>query len=349
MDKKRKNILIGGLIAIVLVMAVGYAAFATNLNITSSAQTTSTWDIEITNIVADKTATCSDTSDPSTCSTVGDISHSITDNNLTANFSSALISPGDSVVYTITVQNKGTLDATLSTLTKRNSNNEAISFEIAGIAEGDSLAANQSKQFTATVTYVNQGAGQGQPASTSASFGLTLNYTQYAAAPTPSTETVYAWNTTGVTIGTSTKADLVSTKTAQPYYTSAADVMSASGYPFYNMYKIEGNTITEGYSCQTFGISGLETCVQGDDSSYYGDDTTGNKGILKTLSTNPLFIGATPTAGSCNFNSNGSNCFVGALRVTATSFGYASALDTSSGDRCDVGDSVSGLAACAEW
>ena len=36
--KKKKNLLIGGLIAIVLVMAVGYAAFATNLNITSSAQ-----------------------------------------------------------------------------------------------------------------------------------------------------------------------------------------------------------------------------------------------------------------------------------------------------------------------
>ena len=36
MDKKKKNLLIGGLLAVVLLLAVGYAAFATTLNITGS-------------------------------------------------------------------------------------------------------------------------------------------------------------------------------------------------------------------------------------------------------------------------------------------------------------------------
>ena len=49
-----------------------------------------------------------------------------------------------------------------------------------------------------------------------------------------SSSTVYAWNTTSITVGTSTINDLVSTKTAQPYYANAADVISASGYTFFN-------------------------------------------------------------------------------------------------------------------
>jgi len=314
MDKKRKNILIGGLIAIVLVMAVGYAAFATNLNITSSAQTTSTWDIEITNIVADKTATCSDTSDPSTCSTVGDISHSITDNNLTANFSSALISPGDSVVYTITVQNKGTLDATLSTLTKRNSNNEAISFNIAGIQEGDTLAASQSTTFTATVTYVNQGAGQGQPASTSASFGVTLNYTQYAAAPAPSlvidqtfVPQYYEYHTgSDVTIGSS-------------YDTSTWTTNPASlNRDYYLGHDVEGGNVTANYVC--FIFNNTQYCMKGkaNNTSYF----TQNKALLSTLKD------AGTIECTYGFDSSDSNalCFGGSLgQLTLDSYGNAKA------------------------
>jgi len=313
MDKKKKNILIGGLLAIVLVMAVGYAAFATNLNITSSAQTTSTWDIEITNIVADKTATCSDTTDPSTCTTVGDISHSITDNNLTANFSSALISPGDSVVYTITVQNKGTLDATLSTITRTNSNNAAISFEIAGIAEGDSLVANQSKQFTATVTYVNQGGGQGQPASTSASFGLTLNYTQYAAAPAPEliidptfVPDYYAYHTDTVTIG-------------QSYDTSSWTTNPASlGKDYYLGHDVDNTTgnVTANYAC--FILNNTQYCMK---ASSDGSTFATNKSLLGTLKD------ATPPAITCStFSDSSAKCSVeGLVKVNAHSTGGADA------------------------
>ena len=47
MNKNRKNIIIGGLLALVLVMAVGYAAFATNLNITGTSTIDSKWDVHI--------------------------------------------------------------------------------------------------------------------------------------------------------------------------------------------------------------------------------------------------------------------------------------------------------------
>jgi len=323
--KKKKNLLIGGLIAIVLVMAVGYAAFATNLNITSSAQTTSTWDIEITNIQADKTATCSDSSDASICTTVGDISHSITDNNLTANFSSALISPGDSVVYTITVQNKGTLDATLSTITRTNSNNEAISFEIAGIAEGDSLAANQSKQFTATVTYVNQGGGQGQPASTSASFGVTLNYTQYAAPATPAltidqtfVPQYYEYHTgSSVTIGSS-------------YDTSSWTTNPASlERDYYLGHDVDGSgNVTANYAC--FILDNTQYCMKGRDTSSEPVYFTENKALLGTLQTGNAITCSTFSDSEASCSSSGSVSF-----FFANSYGNA-IIGVSSSVKCEA-------------
>ena len=45
MESKHKNILIGALLAVVFVMAVGYAAFAQTLTINGSAEITSSWDV----------------------------------------------------------------------------------------------------------------------------------------------------------------------------------------------------------------------------------------------------------------------------------------------------------------
>lgn len=170
----KKNLLIGGLLAIVVVMGIAYAAFASNLNITGSSNITSTWDIEIISVTPDKTA--GGTSPNYTVA--GDISHSIGTDNLSAELQAALISPGDSVTYTIEVQNKGSLDAVLSTLTKTDSDNDYITFNIEGIAEGDGLAAGATKTFTATIAYKNIPGGQQQPSSTTGNFGLSLQYTQ---------------------------------------------------------------------------------------------------------------------------------------------------------------------------
>ena len=46
---KQKNLLIGGLLAIVLIMAVGYAAFATQLNINGTANIDSSWCVGFKN------------------------------------------------------------------------------------------------------------------------------------------------------------------------------------------------------------------------------------------------------------------------------------------------------------
>ena len=171
---RKKTLIIGGLLTLVLIMAVGYAAFATQLNINGTSNITSNWDIEIVGITADKEATNSGTAQNPNYTTPGNIS--ATYDTLSAAFSAALISPSDSVTYTITVENKGNIDAKLSTIEKTPSTNSAIIIKENGIYEGEALAASETKQFTVTVSYSD--AVTSQPSNVNASFTLNLTYEQ---------------------------------------------------------------------------------------------------------------------------------------------------------------------------
>lgn len=110
-ESKKKNILIGGLLAIVLVMAVGYAAFATTLNINGSASISSSWNVHF-----DTTKTSGSTVVSTTgTATGGTISYS--DGQHATISSTDLVKPGDSATYTLTILNEGSLNATLGALT----------------------------------------------------------------------------------------------------------------------------------------------------------------------------------------------------------------------------------------
>ena len=101
--KDKKNILIGALIFAIVVMSVGYAAFATTLNINGNATIAGSWDVEITGITPAITGTASDATASFTTTT--------------ATFNATLMKPGDSITYTITIENKGNIDAKLSSIT----------------------------------------------------------------------------------------------------------------------------------------------------------------------------------------------------------------------------------------
>ena len=123
--KKKKNMIIGGLLAVVFLLSVGYAAFATSLNISGTANTSS-WIIKITNI-REKTHTGgADTENTS-----------FTD--LSASFSSTLTQPGDSVTYEVTVENQGNIDASLKKVTKTFTQNKYIDVTYSGLLEGQML------------------------------------------------------------------------------------------------------------------------------------------------------------------------------------------------------------------
>jgi len=152
METKHKNLLIGGLLAIVLIMAVGYAAFATQLNINGTANITSKWNVYIESIT------------PGTpVGTASNKSATLGEDKLSATFETDLVAPGDALTYTVVVKNGGTLPAKLSairfdqshqnTATEEGKDNRTIIYSYSGISENAVLPVDGSVTFTVTVTY----------------------------------------------------------------------------------------------------------------------------------------------------------------------------------------------------
>ena len=174
MNRTQKNYIILGLSVIVLIMAVGYAAFSSQLKISGTSSVTSSWDVEITNIESTNViGSATNGSAPTYTKT-------------TATFNTNLVSPGDSITYDVTVENKGSIDATLKTITKTDTNNSAILFETSGIKKGDSLLVGAKAHMLVKVTY--NSAITSQPKNLTSTLKVTLDYVQKSSSTvTPST------------------------------------------------------------------------------------------------------------------------------------------------------------------
>ena len=164
-NTRQRNYIILGLCSILLIMAAGYAAFRTQLNINGTSNITSEWNVLITNI---QSQVLNGTPEDE----AGSPSHTET----TASFSTKLYSPGDKMRYTVTVENRGSIDAVLKTIENINSGNEAIIFTINGIEQGDTLKAKESKTFTVDVEYNSN--VESQPENLTSNLEVTLNYVQ---------------------------------------------------------------------------------------------------------------------------------------------------------------------------
>ena len=162
---RQRNYIILGLCSILLIMVAGYAAFRSQLNIKGTSNITSEWNVLISNI---QSQVLSGTPEDE----AGSPSHTET----TASFSTKLYSPGDRMQYTVTVENRGSIDAVLKTIENTNSSNEAIIFTINGIEPGDTLKAKESKTFTVDVEYNSE--VESQPENLTSNLEVTLNYVQ---------------------------------------------------------------------------------------------------------------------------------------------------------------------------
>ncbi len=163
-QRKKNNIIIGSLCAVVLLMAVGYAAFQSVLNIKGTSTIGSNWNILITNVTSKNiVGSASNKEEP-------------TWEALTATFKTNLVSPGDSIEYDITIENRGNLNAVLDKITLSDSNNPAIKFTSSGLEEGSELNAGSSAVLTVKVEYL--ASVTEQPESTEGTFTVTLDYSQ---------------------------------------------------------------------------------------------------------------------------------------------------------------------------
>ena len=116
-------------------MAIGYSLFATDFTIEGNAEITGEWDVRITNIKA--------TQVPEGCSAG---TPTFTENYIS--FSAKLNKPGDEIIYEVTIENLGTIDAKLQTILFT----EEINYTTSELKQ--ELNAGESTTFNIMVTYV---------------------------------------------------------------------------------------------------------------------------------------------------------------------------------------------------
>ena len=161
---KSKKIIMITMCCLICVMAIGYAAFATNLTINGTANITSTWKVLFTKIEeVSKTSGVTITKVP-------------TAEGTNATFNVDLKSPGDKIIYKITVANQGTLDAIINDITASETGSDAIKFEISGVKKGDKLAKSTTITFNVTISYDESVTIQ--PALTDSILTININYVQ---------------------------------------------------------------------------------------------------------------------------------------------------------------------------
>ena len=142
MEDMHKSSIIMVLLAVVFVMAIGYATFSQQLTINGTASIDSSWDVHIEDIAVNGTTLDGN-----------NVSATVGDDKLSASFQAELVSPGSSVTYDVTVKNGGTLNAKLESITFTDDNNDAIEYSYAGITQNDVINVDGTQTFTVTVKF----------------------------------------------------------------------------------------------------------------------------------------------------------------------------------------------------
>lgn len=144
--KQKKDVLIVVMSVALVFMGVAFAMLSQQLDVKGTITTTGSWDVQITDIQLAATQGSGE-------------SGSVSEDGTTASISAELSEPGDSVTYTVTVENKGSIDAKLDSInsvftpTPGSAENPYITYAYSGIKAGDVLVAGDSVTFNVEIAY----------------------------------------------------------------------------------------------------------------------------------------------------------------------------------------------------
>ena len=232
-ENKKRKIIIFSLVGILLLMAVGYSAFKTNLNITGTSNITSVWDVRITNVKIKETSGLAEN--------VGDLD-SYT--NLEANMEANFYEPGDYITYTVTVSNKGTLDAMLDSVKLNMPEQEVINFKVEGATSKEKLPAGSSKDIDVTMEYT----GNNPEDVGSVEADVNLDYvqdgrpTEFPDADSPEEDNLRINDIILTPTETSVKAEIDAEGAIKYYYSIDNNTWYESTENIYNIYHLKPNT-----------------------------------------------------------------------------------------------------------
>ena len=232
-NKRKRKMILAGLLCLLLIMTVGYSAFSSKLDIKGSSMVTSKWDIEITDLQLKQE--------------IGEAENvSYNFDALTANMEANFYVPGDEVTYEVTVSNLGTIDAVLDSIKINMASQDVIQFKVDGITSGEELDHGTSTKFDVIMKY-NENITT-QTGETSIEFSMDLNYLQkgnssnFSGANTDIEDTLAI---TGIDLTpgeTSVKAEISANNAIKYYYSLDNDKWYETMDNFYTIYHLTPNT-----------------------------------------------------------------------------------------------------------
>lgn len=173
MNKKSKNTLLLIVLLAILGISIGYAALSQNLTINGTSKIVSDWAIEITNIESKFTSGETGAVDNS-APTVGD-------DKVSATFDVTLYYPGAVATYDVTVENKGSINAKLDSISGIDTANSTTPTDVkySITPTTNTLAAGDTTTYTVTVEW-EKGDTNTVPETngTTKTATITLNYVQ---------------------------------------------------------------------------------------------------------------------------------------------------------------------------
>lgn len=166
--RKKKDLLIIVMLVAVVCMSSAFAMLSQKLEVRDG-DVEANWNVEITNVVESATQG-------------NGVSESASSDLTMATFAAGLSQPGDSVTYTVTVENKGNIDAKLDSISSTatpgygTDDNPYVIYTYDGITSESVLKAGDSISFTVTVQYSSEAT---TVTNLNANLTTILNYVQY--------------------------------------------------------------------------------------------------------------------------------------------------------------------------
>ena len=231
-EYKKRKIIIFSLIGILLLMAVGYSAFQTKLNITSTSNITSVWDVEITSVQTKEINGLAEN--------VYDPTYTKLEANMEANF----YEPGDYITYIVTVSNLGTLDATLDSIKLNMPQEDVINFKVEGATSKEKLKVGEHKDIEVTMEYT----GNNPDNISSVEMDVNLDYVQdgnstnFSDADSPVVDNLRINDIILTPDEESVKAEIDAENAIKYYFSIDNNEWYESTSNIYNIYHLKPNT-----------------------------------------------------------------------------------------------------------
>ena len=240
-ERKKKSILIGSLLAVVVLMGIAYAAFASNLTITGTGSVSSNWCIGFDSTrTSDYTATAGISGGTVPTGSMAFSGDSCGSNyKTTASLNASFKQPGDKIEYTLTIGNKGTLPAAIESI---NVDNQSVTSDttitkgnikyIIEMPESTSLAVNATTTMKVTAMFQNDTAVSSST-NEQQTISVSINAVQddgnggFTPTPTSFTGTIYRNNTNRLFNGLTYNGEATVWYPTNQGYSSAAEAYAA--------------------------------------------------------------------------------------------------------------------------